>query len=188
MLFRSDELRQLTLTMSTLGTVDSSAVEELLLEFVSRLSASGSLMGNYDATERLLQKYLGPERVSLVMEEVRGPAGRNVWEKLSNVPEEVFANYLKNEYPQTIAVVLSKLKSEQAAKILSIVPESLALDVVGRMLKMEAVQKSVVEQVETTLRKEFMSSLSRTRRRDPHELMAEIFNGFDRQTEVRFMT
>jgi flagellar motor switch protein FliG len=183
-----DELRQLTLVMSTLGTVDSGAVEELLLEFVSRLSASGSLMGNYDATERLLQKYLGPDRVSMVMEEVRGPAGRNVWEKLSNVPEEVFANYLKNEYPQTIAVVLSKLKSEQAAKILSIVPEALALDVVGRMLKMEAVQKSVVEQVETTLRKEFMSSLSRTRRRDSHELMAEIFNGFDRQTEVRFMS
>lgn len=187
-LLDDDELRQLSVTMSTLGTVDASAVEELLLEFVSRLSASGSLMGGYDATERLLQKYLGPERVSSVMEELRGPAGRNVWERLSNVPEEVFANYLKNEYPQTIAVVLSKLKSEQAAKILSIVPETLALDVVNRMLKMEAVQKTVVEQVEQTLRKEFMSSLSRSRRRDAHELMAEIFNGFDRQTEVRFMT
>jgi flagellar motor switch protein FliG len=183
-----DELRQITLAMSTLGTVEAGTVEELMLEFVSRLSASGALMGNYDATERLLQKYLGPDRVSAVMEEVRGPAGRNVWEKLSNVPEEVFANYLKNEYPQTIAVVLSKLKSEQAAKILSIIPEALALDVVNRMLKMEAVQKGVVEHIEQTLRKEFMSSLSRTRRRDAHELMAEIFNGFDRQTETRFMT
>lgn len=182
-----DELRQVTMAMSTLGTVDAAAVEELMLEFVSRLSASGSLMGNYDATERLLQKYLGPERVSSVMEEVRGPAGRNVWEKLSNVPEEVFANYLKNEYPQTIAVVLGKLKSEQAAKILSVIPETLALDVVNRMLKMEAIQKGVVEHIEQTLRKEFMSSLSRTRRRDAHELMAEIFNGFDRQTESRFM-
>ena len=43
------------------------------------------------------------------MDEIRGPAGRNMWEKLSNVQEEVLANYLKNEYPQTIAVVLSKL-------------------------------------------------------------------------------
>jgi flagellar motor switch protein FliG len=59
--------------------------------------------------------------------------------------------------------------------------------VVNRMLKMEAVQKEVLERVEQTLRTEFMSSLSQTRRRDAHEVMAEIFNGFDRQTESRFM-
>ena len=56
------------------------------------------------------------------------------------------------------------------------------------MLKMEAVQKEVLERVEQTLRTEFMSSLSQTRRRDAHEVMAEIFNNFDRQTETRFMT
>jgi flagellar motor switch protein FliG len=183
-----EEVRQISVVMSQLGTVDAAAVEQLLLEFVSRLSASGSLMGNYDATERLLQKYLDPSRVSTVMEELRGPAGRNMWEKLSNVSEEVLANYLKNEYPQTIAVVVSKLGPEQAAKILAILPESLAFDVVDRMLRMEPVQKSIVEHIENTLRKEFMTSLSQTRRRDAHEAMADIFNGFDRQTEARFMT
>ena len=132
-----DEVRQISIVMSQLGTVDAASVEQLLLEFVSRLSASGSLMGNYDATERLLQKYLDPVRVSAVMEELRGPAGRNMWEKLSNVSKEVFANYLKNEYPQTIAVVISKLRPEQAARILAILPESLAFDVVDRMLRME---------------------------------------------------
>src|ERR671919_2703949 len=111
-----------------------------------------------------------------------------MWEKLSNVQEEVLANYLKNEYPQTIAVVLSKLKPEHAARVLAILPEDLALDVVGRMLKMEAVQKEVIERVEQTLRTEFMSNLSQTRRRDAHEVMAEIFNNFDRQTETRFLT
>ena len=183
-----DELRELSLGMSTLGTVETDVVEDLLLEFVSRMSASGALMGNFDATERLLAQYLPNDRVSGIMEEIRGPAGRNMWEKLSNVQEEVLANYLKNEYPQTIAVVLSKLKSEHAARVLSILPEDLALDVVGRMLKMEAVQKEVIERVEQTLRVEFMSNLSQTRRRDAHEVMAEIFNNFDRQTETRFIT
>ena len=122
------------------------------------------------------------------MEEIRGPAGRNMWEKLSNVQEEVLANYLKNEYPQTIAVVLSKLKPEHAARVLAILPEDLALDVVARMLRMEAVQKEVIERIEQTLRTEFMSNLSQTRRRDAHEVMAEIFNNFDRQTETRFIT
>jgi flagellar motor switch protein FliG len=183
-----DELREISIVMSTLGTIEAESVEGLLLEFVSRMSASGALMGNYDATESLLKQYLPPERVNGIMDEIRGPAGRNMWEKLSNVQEGVLANYLKNEYPQTIAVVLSKLRPEHAARVLSILPEELALDVVSRMLKMEAVQKEVIERVEQTLRTEFMSNLSQTRRRDAHEVMAEIFNNFDRQTETRFMT
>jgi flagellar motor switch protein FliG len=183
-----DEIRELSIVMSSLGTIEADAVEDLLLEFVSRMSASGALMGNFDATERLLQQYLPKERVNGIMDEIRGPAGRNMWEKLSNVQEEVLANYLKNEYPQTIAVVLSKLTAEHAARVLAILPEDLALDVVGRMLKMEAVQKEVIERVEQTLRLEFMSNLSQTRRRDAHEVMAEIFNNFDRQTETRFIT
>jgi flagellar motor switch protein FliG len=187
-LLDDDELRQISIVMSSLGTVEADLVEGLLLEFVGRMSASGAIMGTYDATERLLHQYLPPERVTGIMDEIRGPAGRNMWEKLSNVQETVLANYLKNEYPQTIAVVLSKLRPEHAARVLGILPEELALDVVNRMLKMEAVQKEVIERVENTLRVEFMSNLSQTRRRDAHEVMAEIFNNFDRQTETRFMT
>src|SRR3569833_1310447 len=187
-LLDDDDLRQLSIVMSTLGNVDSQMVEALLLEFVGRLSASGALLGNYDATERLLQQYLPPERVGGIMDEIRGPAGRNMWEKLANVQEDVLANYLKNEYPQTVAVVLSRLRPEHAARVLAILPEDFSLDVVNRMLRMEAVQKEVLERVEQTLRTEFMSSLSQTRRRDAHEVMAEIFNNFDRQSETRFMT
>src|SRR5450432_496468 len=187
-LLDDEEVKDLSVVMSSLGTVEADVVEDLLLEFVSRMSASGALMGNFDATERLLQQYLPAERVTGIMDEIRGPAGRNMWEKLSNVQEGVLANYLKNEYPQTIAVVLSKLRPEHAARVLAILPEELALDVVNRMLKMEAVQKEVIERVEQTLRTEFMSNLSQTRRRDAHEVMAEIFNNFDRQTETRFMT
>ena len=187
-LLDDDELREISVVMSSLGTIDADSVEELLLEFVSRMSASGALLGNYDATERLLKQYLPQDRVGGIMEEIRGPAGRNMWEKLANVQEEVLANYLKNEYPQTVAVVLSKLRPEHAARVLAILPEDLSLDCVNRMLKMESVQKEVIERVEQTLRTEFMSNLSQTRRRDAHEVMAEIFNNFDRQTETRFLT
>lgn len=183
-----DEIRSLSVAMSQLGTVPADTVESLLLEFVGRLSASGGLMGNFDATERLLSQFMPAERVALLMEEIRGPAGRNMWEKLSNVQEQVLANYLKNEYPQTVAVVLSKIRAEHAGRVLSILPEEFALDVVNRMLKMEAVQKDVLERIEQTLRTEFMSNLSQTQRRDSHEAMAEIFNSFDRQTETRFIT
>ena len=187
-LLDDEEIRLISLTMATLGTIESESVEKLMIDFVGQMSATGALMGDSTATERLLQSLLPAERVAQIMEEIRGPAGRNMWEKLSNVQEEVLANYLKNEDPQTIAVVLSKIRSEHAARVLAILPEELALDVVNRMLRMEAIQKDVLERVEQTLRTEFMSNLSQTSRRDAHELIAEIFNNFDRQTETRFIS
>ena len=183
-----DEVREVSQTMSSLGTVSSSLIERLLVDFVSQMSSTGSVMGSYDSTERLLVKFLPKERVSSVMEEIRGPAGRTMWDKLGNVNEQVLANYLKNEYPQTVAVVLTKIKSDHASRVLGALPEDFALECIGRMLRMESVQKDILDKVEKTLRQEFMTNLARTAKRDAHELMAEIFNNFDRQTEGRFMT
>ncbi|WP_394702863.1 flagellar motor switch protein FliG [uncultured Cohaesibacter sp.] len=181
------EIKQVSISMSKLGGITPNMLDNLIIEFVSRLSSKGAVTGNYDSTERLLSSFLPSERVNAIMEEIRGPAGRNMWEKLSNVQENVLANYLKNEYPQTVAVVLSKIKSDHAAKVLSIMPEDFGLEVINRMLSMEAVQKEVLEKVEQTLRVEFMSNLSTTQRRDAHEVMADIFNNFDRQTEARLL-
>ncbi len=181
------EVREISSAMSQLGAVTPNMLESLFVDFVKKISSNGALTGNVDATERLLGTFLPGDRVSIIMEEIRGPAGRNMWEKLSNVQENVLANYLKNEYPQTVAVVLSKIKADHAARVLSILPEELALEVVSRMLKMEAIQKEVLEKVEQTLRVEFMSNLTNTSRRDSHEMMADIFNNFDRQTEARFI-
>ncbi|HLA21120.1 MAG TPA: flagellar motor switch protein FliG, partial [Pseudolabrys sp.] len=125
-----DELREISVVMSSLGPVEADTVEQLLLEFVGRMSASGALLGNYDATERLLQQYLPKERVLSIMDDLRGPAGRNMWEKLGNVQEEVLANYLKNEYPQTVAVVLSKVRPDHAARVLGELPEDFAAECV----------------------------------------------------------
>lgn len=183
-----DEVRELSIAMSKLGVIDSNVVDTLLVDFVGQISGNGALLGNTSATERLLSQFLPSDRVNSIMEEIRGPAGRNMWEKLSNVQEGILANYLKNEYPQTIAVVLSKIRSEQSARVLSVLPEPLALDVIDRLIKMESVQKDVIERVEQTLRSEFMSTLSQTSKRDPYAPIAEIFNFFDRQTETRFFS
>ena len=136
----------------------------------------------------MLQGILPKGKVENLMEEIRGPAGRNIWDKLANVNEAVLASYLKNEYPQTVAVVLAKVRPEHAAKVLGELPDDFAAECIMRMLAMEPVQREILEKIETTLRTEFMSNLARTSKRDSHELMAEIFNNFDRQTEARFLT
>ena len=105
-LLDDDELREISIVMSSLGTIEAELVEQLLLEFVGRMSASGALLGNYDATERLLKQYLPAERVGGIMDRNSRSCWPQYVEKLANVQEEVLANYLKNEYPQTVAAVL----------------------------------------------------------------------------------
>ena len=182
-----DEIKDLSQVMANLGNVSSTLVEKLLLDFAEQMSSSGGTVGTLESTERLLMKVLDKGRVSNIMEDIRGPAGRTMWDKLANVNEAVLAAYLKNEYPQTVAVVISKIKSDHAARVLSQLPESFAMEVIARMLRMESVQKDVIDDIERTLRNEFMSNLARTNRRDSHEMMAEIFNNFDRANEAKFM-
>ena len=183
-----EEIKEVSQVMSNLGSVNPNLTEKLLIDFVSNMSGTGSLMGSFDATERLLNRFLEGDQVGSVMEEIRGPAGRTMWDKLANVNETVLANYLKNEYPQTVAVIMSKIRPEHAARVLSSLPEDFSLEVVARMLRMETVNRDILDKIEQTLRTEFMSNLARTTRRDSHELMAEIFNNFDRQTEGRFLS
>ena len=182
-----DEVKEISQAMASLGTVSAQVVEELLVEFVSGMSGSGAVMGSFEQTQRLLASFMPSDRVEGLMEEIRGPAGRTMWDKLGNVNEAVLANYLKNEYPQTVAVVLSKVKPDHAARVLTSLPEDFALECVQRMLRMEPVQREILDKIEQTLRTEFMSNLARTSKRDSHEMMADIFNSFDRQTEARFI-
>ena len=186
-MMHEDEIKELSSAMSQLGPVPAETVERICVEFAESIGAAGNLVGGFDTTERLLMKTLPRDRVAQIMEEIRGPAGRTMWDKLGNVNEIVLANYLKNEYPQTVAVVLSKVRSEHAARVLAMLPDGFAMEVVMRMLRMESIQRDVLDGVERTLRAEFMSNLSRSTRRDAHEMIAEIFNNLDRQAETRFI-
>ncbi|MDE2007985.1 MAG: flagellar motor switch protein FliG [Rhodospirillales bacterium] len=186
-LMHEDEIKDVSAAMAQLGPVRAELVEKLCGDFTESMGQAGNLVGSFESTERLLQKSLPRERALQIMEEIRGPAGRTMWDKLGNVNEAVLANYLKNEYPQTVAVVLSKIKPEHASRVLVLLPESFAMEVIMRMLRMESIQKDVLDGVERTLRAEFMSNLARSARRDAHELMADIFNNLDRQSEARFV-
>jgi len=187
-MMEDEEISELSQAMSQLGLISADIVEKLFIEFADSLSSTGGLVGSHESTERLLFGALDSDRAKQIMEEIRGPAGRTMWEKLENVNETVLANYFKNEYPQTVAVVMSKIKPDHASRVLGMLPENFSMEVIMRMLRMEAVQKEVLDSIEVTLRTEFMTNLARTARRDSHEMMADIFNALDRNTESRFMT
>lgn len=186
-MMNEDEVREISFAMSNLGSLKSDTVENLLGEFVDQLSEIGPFTGNLETTEKLLERALGKEKVVGILEDISGPSGRTTWDKMNNVNEEVLAGYLKNEYPQTAAVVLTKLKPGQAAKVIGVMPDDYAIDVIMRMLSIEPVKKEVLAGLEKTLQAEFMSNLAKTKKLDSYEMIAEIFNNFDRNTENKFM-
>jgi flagellar motor switch protein FliG len=181
-----EEIKELSLVMAGLGSVSAMVIEQLIVEFAEQMGQSASLSGTAEGAERFLGKALG-KRADGILEDMRGPRGRTIWDKLAYVPEQMLASYLKNEYPQTAAVVLAKVAPAHAAKVLAQLPDGFAMEVITRMLRLETVPKEVLDQVEGILRTEFMSNVAKAPRKDRHEAIAEIFNAFDPQAEQRFL-
>ncbi|MBZ6379209.1 flagellar motor switch protein FliG [Pacificimonas flava] len=183
-----DEMKELSAAIAQLGRVPTNVAEHLLVTFSGEMGHMKSLHGSFETTERLLRGVVPEDRLNEIMEDIRGPSGRTMWDKLSNVNEVVLAAYLRSEYPQTVAVIMSKLKPDHCARVLGALPRDFAVDVIQRMLKLDHVQKSVLTEVEQTLRSEFMNNLSRAQTNDPHEQMADVFNAMDRSNEEALLT
>ncbi len=181
------EIMELSQAMANLGKVKADNVESLFLEFVEKSGSSASLVGTLYSTENLLGKIFSSDKVSSIMEEIRGPAGKTMWDKLNNVDEKALASFLRSEHPQTIAVVLSKIKPEHAAKVFALFPDELSLEIMNRTIKMESVGREVLNNIEKTLKSEFIANFAKQDKKDPHERLAEVFNFFDRPTESKFM-
>lgn len=186
-LLSEEEIREVSHAMSHLGTIGHDMVENVLEDFSKDITATGNFSGNFHNTKNLLEKVLDPKHVEMLMEEIQGPQGKNTWEKLNNVNEDILALYLRNEHPQTAALVISKISPDHAAKVIVNLPEEFALEVMMRMMNMDSVKKEVLDRVERILRSEFISSLTKTQKRDSFELMADIFNNFDRNSESKYM-
>jgi flagellar motor switch protein FliG len=185
-LMTEDEIRRISHCMSSLGKVDTNVVEGLVTEFSEEISSGKSVIGDITNAKKLLTKALGADKVDSIMGDVAGPMGKDTWDRLNNVEADLLAAFLKNEYPQTVALILSKIKTAHSAKVLSILPDDFSMEVIRRMIKLEPVKREVLSDIEKILQTEFMSSLSQAKKVDTMETIAEIFNNFDRGTEAKF--
>ncbi len=186
-LMNEEEITEISHAMSHLGSVSPDVIDSVMSQLNSDLAGDSAFLGNLHTTEKLLEKILDKDRVHALMDEIRGPQGRNTWEKLTNVNEELLALYFRNEHPQTTALVLSKIAPDHAAKVLSNLPDSFAFEVISRILNLGNVKKEVLEKVERILRAEFISSAGKTQKGNSYEMLAEIFNNLDRNSESKFM-
>jgi flagellar motor switch protein FliG len=144
MQFDTDELKQITRSIAQLGTVPVPMLEALVEEFASQFANGVDLLGSPDEVQEMLDGVLPLEQIADVMPDLTGNSNQGMWDRLSNVPESVFAGFLDKEHPQTAAFIVSKITPVCAAKFIGRLPRELRDEIMRRMLSIAPVTESAV--------------------------------------------
>lgn len=179
--FDADELKQITRSIAELGTVPAQTLEGLVEEFASQFVNGADLQGSADEVEQMLDGVLPPEQIADVMSDVTGNSNHVVWDRLSQVPETVFASYLAKEHPQTAAFVVSKINPSYAAKVAGKLPRDLRNEIMRRMLSIAPVTEWAVRIIQSQLQEDLLSNVSRQTGSGQHARMADIINKMERE-------
>lgn len=171
------ELIAVTRAMSAIGKVPGPLVREACDVFQSKLAEGEVMVGSAFTAKRMLEKFLPEDRVMSIMDEIRAPIGRTTWEKLTSINSATLAVYLHGEGAQTAAVVLSRLRSDYAAKVFEELPRDFTVEIIKRMIDLESVPRDTVAEIESILQGEFMTTYGQGGiGSDPTGFLAEIFN------------
>jgi flagellar motor switch protein FliG len=180
MQFDADELKQITRSIAQLGTVPVPTLEALVEEFASQFANGVDLLGSPDEVQQMLDGVLPPEQIADVMSDLTGNSNQGMWDRLSNVPESVFASFLVKEHPQTAAFIVSKITPVCAAKVIGRLPRELRNEIMRRMLSIAPVTESAVRIIQWQLQEDLLSNVSRQVGSDQNARMANIINKMDR--------
>lgn len=170
------DLRTVTQVMAELKPVAVPQIESLVDEFVTEFGGGTSLVGDASQVHKLLSGFLPEDQIADIIAEMEGRAGQSIWDLLSNVPEATLTAYVKNEHPQTIALIASRLPPGKSAKLMSGLSTELRDAVTRRMLSCKPVAEEAVGIIESTLHEDFMLNVTRNKGGDAHARMAEIIN------------
>jgi flagellar motor switch protein FliG len=181
------EIRRLGSAMAHLGRTDISTIEQVIEEFRAQVGRTCSFVGGFEAAEKMLSQFLPADKVAEIIEEAKGPDGKSIWDKLSHIQPQTLAGYLRNEYPQTAAVILARLPGAHAARVFRQLPNKVASDIALRMVRMTSVQRPVLSDIEEALKREFTSVLGRRVERDSTSIVAELLNRSEQDVVDRIL-
>ncbi|WP_353475747.1 flagellar motor switch protein FliG (plasmid) [Salipiger sp. H15] len=176
-----DEIQRVTRAMSGLGSISAETVEQVLADFVEDMTNGGGVVGSFAVAENLLRSLLPKEQVEGILKDIRGPLKeRDLWARFSGLSENVIANYLKGEHDQTIAAILTNVKTDVAAKVLPLLGPEKMNSVVERMIRMEAVPHHMMRQIEESLQSDIINAGAQPTAAEQHQRMADLFNKLER--------
>ncbi|MER3522566.1 MAG: flagellar motor switch protein FliG [Ignavibacteria bacterium] len=146
------EIEDLTVEITKLKGVPAAVIDRVIDEFQQLITAQEFLIeGGTEQAQALLEKSLGPERAAVILERVRGVTNVRGFNNLKKVDAYQIATFVQKEHPQTIALILSNLRTEQVAEVLSEFPQALRNDVVYRMATLGKVSPTLLSEMEEAL-------------------------------------
>jgi flagellar motor switch protein FliG len=179
--FDPDELKLITRSVAGLGTIQVHSLEGVIEEFAGQFLNGIDLMGSAAEVEQLLAGVLSPAQIAELMSDVTDGATQPMWERLSTIPDNVFANYLQKEHSQTAALILSKVSPSCAAKAMALFPREQRNALMRRMLSLSTVTEPAMRVLEATLREDLLLKASRKNGDDQNARMADIINKMERE-------
>lgn len=183
----ANEIYEISLAMTNLGRIDSEKVERVLIEFSHDLNQSLEIVGNVKTTEKFLKRILDEGQYDDLLDKLKHANVSSTWEMLANLDDVSIAQFLKNEYPQTSAVVLSKLPSYKSARVLKLLSQEYAIEVLRRMMYLDSVKHDTLKNIERVIENEIVDVSSSLNKEDNSKVIAEIFNNFSKSDEQIFM-
>jgi len=184
-----EEIQTLSNYMSTLGEVDMKLMDSVNNDFYSMVSTgSGKLgMGGMDFLKSTLMKAVDPAKVADILNNISAPGEQmsGGLETVRHLDPKIIASFIKNEHPQTAAIILAHLDGKAASQTLRAIPEGKRMEIVHRLATLERVSPSVIRELDEALQNEFRSSSAVSGNKlGGAEVAAKVMASLDRATEM----
>ena len=183
-----DEIKTVGRYMAKIDKVDREDISALLREFKSDSGDHDIFLSGDDMLEAALKKAVASDKANEILDEIRSDWKLTLFQKARKLEPKVMVNFLRNEHPQTIALLLSVLDHAQSAEILAELKEETQIEVVMRMAELDKVSPDILVEVDRVLQEELLSVEGMEGQRlGGVETVAEILNNADRALEAAIL-
>lgn len=180
-----EEIERLTLEISGVKKVDSSVKEEIIEEFHNIALAQDYIsQGGIGYAKTVLEKALGKEHAQSIINRLTSSLQVRPFDFARRADPGQILNFIQNEHPQTIALILSYLEAEQAGMILSSLPQEMQADIAKRIATMDSTSPEVISEIEAVLERKLSSTVTQDfTETGGVDAVVQVLNGVDRATE-----
>ncbi|MGN8645001.1 flagellar motor switch protein FliG [Gracilibacillus sp. HCP3S3_G5_1] len=180
-----EEIEKLTLEISSVKKVDGTQKDEILEQFHEIAMAQDYIsQGGISYAKTVLEKALGEDKAADILNRLTSSLQVKPFDFARKAEPNQIINFIQNEHPQTIALVLSYLDSEQSAQILSELPQEMQADIAKRIAVMDSTSPEIISEVEQILERKLSTTVSQDYTQTGGiQAVVEVLNGVDRSTE-----
>lgn len=180
-----DEIKSVGRQMAKVDKVDKEDIASLLSEFKMDAGDHDIFLSGDDLLETALKRALSSDKANQLLDEIRSDWKLTLFQKARKLEPQVLVNFLRNEHPQTIALLLAVLDKTQAAEILKEFKEDVQIEVVIRMAELDKVSPEILVDLDRVLQEELLSVEGMEGQRlGGVEAVAEMLNNADRALEA----